>query len=71
VSHSTLNFKDGLAITGASPVVRKFPLDRRHRLCGARAQRRAMTASRRGTRSPAMAGAWARRITAAMRRWRG
>lgn len=26
VSHSTLNFKDGLAITGASPVVRKFPL---------------------------------------------
>ena len=26
VSHSTLNFKDGLAVTGASPVVRKFPL---------------------------------------------
>ena len=26
VSHSTLNYKDGLAITGASPVVRKFPL---------------------------------------------
>lgn len=26
VSHSTLNFKDGLAITGTAPVVRKFPL---------------------------------------------
>ncbi|MCA0424630.1 MAG: oxidoreductase [Proteobacteria bacterium] len=26
VSHSTVNFKDGLAITGKSPVVRKFPL---------------------------------------------
>ncbi|VVO23545.1 MDR family oxidoreductase [Pseudomonas fluorescens] len=26
VAYSTLNFKDGLAITGSSPVVRKFPL---------------------------------------------
>lgn len=26
VSHSTLNYKDGLAITGSAPVVRKFPL---------------------------------------------
>jgi acrylyl-CoA reductase (NADPH) len=26
VSHSTLNYKDGLALTGAAPVVRKFPL---------------------------------------------
>ncbi len=26
VSHSTLNYKDGLAVTGAAPVVRKFPL---------------------------------------------
>jgi len=26
VAYSTLNFKDGLAITGQSPVVRKFPL---------------------------------------------
>jgi acrylyl-CoA reductase (NADPH) len=26
VSHSTLNYKDGLAITGRAPVVRKFPL---------------------------------------------
>lgn len=26
VSHSTVNFKDGLALTGRSPVVRKFPM---------------------------------------------
>ena len=26
VSHSTLNYKDGLANTGKSPVVRKFPM---------------------------------------------
>ena len=26
VTHSTLNYKDGLAITGASPVVRNFPM---------------------------------------------
>lgn len=27
VSHSTLNYKDGLAITGRGPVVRKFPME--------------------------------------------
>ena len=26
VSHSTLNYKDGLAITGKVPVIRKFPM---------------------------------------------
>src|SRR4051812_20816850 len=26
VAHSTLNYKDGLAITGKAPVVRKFPM---------------------------------------------
>jgi acrylyl-CoA reductase (NADPH) len=26
ISHSTLNYKDGLAITGKSPVVRRFPM---------------------------------------------
>lgn len=26
VSHSTLNYKDGLAITGKGPVVRAFPI---------------------------------------------
>ena len=32
VSHSTVNYKDGLALTGKSPVVRGFPLIARHRL---------------------------------------
>ena len=31
VEYSTLNYKDGLALTGKSPVVRRFPDDRRHR----------------------------------------
>ena len=26
ISHSTLNYKDGLAITGKAPVVRSFPM---------------------------------------------
>ena len=26
VTHSTVNYKDGLAITGRSPVVRRFPM---------------------------------------------
>src|ERR671917_1949832 len=26
VSHSTLNYKDGLALTGSSPVVRRWPM---------------------------------------------
>ena len=26
VTHSTLNYKDGLAMTGSSPIVRSFPM---------------------------------------------
>ena len=26
VSHSTVNYKDGLAITGKAPIVRRFPM---------------------------------------------
>ena len=26
VTHSTVNFKDGLAITGKAPILRKYPL---------------------------------------------
>ena len=33
VEYSTLNYKDGLAITGKAPVVRRFPDDRRDRFC--------------------------------------
>jgi acrylyl-CoA reductase (NADPH) len=35
VSHSTVNYKDGLAVTGKSPVVRKFPLIPGIDFCGA------------------------------------
>ena len=34
VEHSTVNYKDGLAITGKAPIIRKFPLIPRHRLGG-------------------------------------
>ena len=26
VSHSSVNYKDGLAVTGKAPIIRKFPL---------------------------------------------
>jgi acrylyl-CoA reductase (NADPH) len=26
VEHSTVNYKDGLAVTGKAPIIRKFPL---------------------------------------------
>ncbi len=38
VSHSTVNFKDGLVLTGRSPVVRKFPMIPGIDLAGAVAQ---------------------------------
>ena len=28
VSHSAVNYKDGMALTGGSPVVRRFPMSR-------------------------------------------
>ena len=34
VEYSTINYKDGLAITGKAPVVRRFPDDRGYRFCG-------------------------------------
>jgi len=34
VEWSTLNYKDGLAVTGKAPVVRRFPIDRGHRFAG-------------------------------------
>ena len=38
VSHSTVNYKDGLAITGKNPVVRSLADDRRNRLRRARSR---------------------------------
>ncbi len=57
VSHSTVNFKDGLALTGKSPVVRVWPLIPGIDFAGA------VEAS-----SHPDLRAWARRITAAMPR---
>ena len=51
VDYSTINYKDGLALTGKSPVVRKFPLHAGiDRLCWHRVgqQRRALQGGRRG-----------------------
>ena len=42
VEWSTLNYKDGLAVTGKAPVVRRFPMIARHRF---RRHRRAIVAS--------------------------
>ena len=42
VEWSTLNYKDGLAVTGKAPVVRRFPMIAGHRPCR---HRRAVVAS--------------------------
>jgi acrylyl-CoA reductase (NADPH) len=64
VEYSTLNYKDGLAITGRSPVVRKFPMVPGIDLAGV------VTESshadwKKATAWCSTVGAWARRIGAA------
>jgi NADPH:quinone reductase-like Zn-dependent oxidoreductase len=66
VEATTVNYKDGLAITGMAPVVRRWPLVPGIDFAG--------TVSppehpdwKPATRSSSMAGAWARPITAPMR----
>ncbi len=34
VSHSSINYKDALAATGAGRILRQFPVERRHRSRG-------------------------------------
>ena len=46
VSHSTVNYKDGLAITGKSPVVRRFPMIPGIDFAGVSRARRTRTSSR-------------------------
>ena len=50
VSHSSVNYKDGLAITGKGPIIRNVSADPRHRLCrhGARVQPSEMEGGRSG-----------------------
>ena len=50
VEYSTINYKDGLAITGKLPVVRRFPDDPRRRSRRHRHRLRGMPASAPATR---------------------
>ena len=67
VTHSTVNYKDGLAITGKAPVVRRFPMIPGIDFAGTVEAPRIPTSSP-ATRWCSTAGASARRISAAMRR---
>ena len=71
VAYSTLNYKDGLAITGKSPIARKFPMVPGIDLVGTVRDRRPVPTGRRATRSCSTAGAWAKAIGAGWRRSRG
>ena len=65
VEYSTLNYKDGLAITGKSPVVRKFPMVPGIDLAGSRHRELARRLAKRATASCSTAGAWAKPTGAA------
>ncbi len=67
VAYSTLNFKDGLAITGSSPVVRNSRWCRGSTWRGLSRSARIRT-TRRVTKSCSMAGAWAKGIGVAWRK---
>ena len=69
VAWSTLNYKDALAITGRSPVVRKFPMCRASTL-RARWNRPPTPRLCPAIRSCSTAGAWARRTGAVWPKWR-
>ena len=67
VTHSTVNYKDGLAMTGAAPVVRRFPMIPGIDFSGM-VEARPILSSSPATRWCSTAGAWARRISAPMPR---
>jgi acrylyl-CoA reductase (NADPH) len=71
VEWSTLNYKDGLAITGKAPVVRRFPMVPGIDFAGTviAKQQSGLAGGRSSVSS--MAGASARRIAAAWPNWRG
>ena len=70
VAHSTVNYKDGLAITGKAAVVRRFPMIAGIDFAGTVAQSSDPTGTP-ATKSFSTAGAAAKRISAVMRRRRG
>ena len=62
VEWTTMNYKDGLAITGKAPVVRRFPLVPGHRFRRNGAADRRTRLGRQATRWCSTAGASARPI---------
>ena len=70
VAYSTLNYKDGLAITGASPVVRSYPMVPGIDFAGTVVESDHPN-GRQGTMSSSMAGAWANVTGAGFRKRRG
>ena len=68
VEYSTVNYKDGLAVTGKAPVVRRFPMIAGVDFAGTVESSSASRLAARATRSFSMAGASARPISAPMPR---
>ena len=64
VEYSTINYKDGLAITGKAPVVRRFPMIAGIDFAGTVESSTHTRHGNRATRSSSTAGAAARRISA-------
>ncbi len=70
VEYSTVNYKDGLAVTGKAPVVRRFPMIAGVDFAGTVEILLAPKLESRATRSSSTAGASARPISAPMRKRR-
>ena len=51
VTHSTVNYKDGLALSGKSAILGRFPMVARHRSGGRRRNRRAIATFAPATKS--------------------
>ena len=64
VEYSTVNYKDGLAVTGKAPVVRRFPMIAGVDFAGTVEASSHPGLEGRATRSSSTAGAWARPISA-------
>jgi len=64
VEYSTVNYKDGLAVTGNAPVVRRFPMIAGRGFSPVPWNPHRIRAGRRATRSSSTAGVWAKPISA-------
>ena len=63
---SSVNYKDALAATGAGKIMRRFPLDRRHRRLRNRRVERGCAFQRRRSRASSPVTTWASRTMAAI-----